>query len=79
MNQLLSLPAYDLKEARQAIPLLRSLIPLNHCSQSPQAAATRAAAERYLDSWNERGMAWDEWLEEVRLAKHAFARCDRRG
>lgn len=34
---------------------------------------TRAAAERYLDSWNRCGMDWDTWLEEVRLARSAFA------
>jgi selenocysteine lyase/cysteine desulfurase len=44
-----------------------------NCSQGPQTDATRAAAERYLESWNRTGMDWDAWLEEVRLAKGAFA------
>ncbi|AHG88078.1 aminotransferase class V [Gemmatirosa kalamazoonensis] len=47
---------------------------MNNCSQAPQTLATRAAAERYLDSWAGRGMDWDAWMEEVRLAKAAFAR-----
>ena len=46
---------------------------MNNCSQGPQADLTRAAAERYLESWNQDGMAWDAWMEEVRLAKVAFA------
>jgi selenocysteine lyase/cysteine desulfurase len=66
-------PGYDLAAWRARIPLLASLIPMNNCSQAPQTDATRAAAERYLDSWNRRGMDWDEWMEEVRLAKRAFA------
>ena len=66
-------PGYDLAAWRARIPLLASLIPMNNCSQAPQADATRAAAERYLESWNRRGMDWDEWMEEVRLAKQAFA------
>ena len=66
-------PAYDLDAWRARIPLLASCIPMNNCSQAPQTAATRAAAERYLDSWNERGMDWDAWLAEVALAKAEFS------
>lgn len=46
---------------------------MNNCSQAPQTDITRAAAERYLDSWNRTGMDWDAWMDEVRLAKRAFA------
>jgi selenocysteine lyase/cysteine desulfurase len=66
-------PGYDLDAWRKRIPLLASAIPMNNCSQGPQTDDTRAAAERYLDSWNRTGMDWDAWMEEVRLAKAAFA------
>jgi selenocysteine lyase/cysteine desulfurase len=66
-------PAYDLDAWRHRIPLLASCIPLNNCSQSPQTDLTRAAADRYLESWNRTGMDWDAWMDEVRLAKAAFA------
>ena len=66
-------PAYDLAAWRARIPLLASCIPMNNCSQAPQTDATRAAAERYLDSWNRRGMDWDAWLAEVASAKAEFA------
>ena len=69
-----SKPAYDLTAWRAQIPLLGSCIPMNNCSQAPQTAATKAAAERYLDSWNRTGMDWDAWMVEVGLAKAAFAR-----
>lgn len=46
---------------------------MNACSHAPQSDDTRAAAERYLDVWNTRGMDWDAWMQEVHLAKHAFA------
>jgi selenocysteine lyase/cysteine desulfurase len=46
---------------------------MNNCSQAPQTDATRAAATRYLDSWNERGMDWDAWMAEVGSAKAQFA------
>ena len=68
------LPPYDIAAWRAQIPLLGTLIPMNNCSQSPQTVATRVAAERYLESWNRAGMDWDGWMEEVRLAKAAFAR-----
>jgi selenocysteine lyase/cysteine desulfurase len=67
-------PSYDLASWRSRIPLLASMIPMNNCSQAPQTDATRAAAERYLESWNQSGMDWDAWIEEVQLAKQEFAR-----
>ena len=67
-------PAYDIESWRRRIPLLASCIPMNNCSQAPQVDATRAAAERYLESWNRAGMDWDAWMHEVQLAKAEFAR-----
>ncbi|HXD50137.1 MAG TPA: aminotransferase class V-fold PLP-dependent enzyme [Gemmatimonadaceae bacterium] len=67
-------PSYDLAEARARIPILSSAIPMNNCSQAPQTDATRAAAARYLDGWNARGMDWDGWMDEVSRAKAEFAR-----
>jgi len=67
-------PGYDLDAWRARIPLLQSCIVMNSCSQSPQSDATRAAAERYLDSWNRHGMDWDAWLAEVAAAKAEFAK-----
>src|SRR5215208_2475580 len=66
-------PAFDLEACRARIPLLASLIPMNNCSQAPQTLETRAAVERYLASWGDRGMDWDAWMAEVQLAKQAFA------
>ncbi len=66
-------PTYDIDAWRRRIPLLSSCIPMNNCSQAPQTDATRAAAERYLDSWNGSGMDWDAWMTEVALAKAEFA------
>src|SRR5512132_3442012 len=67
-------PDYDIDAWRRRIPLLASCIPMNNCSQAPQTDITRAAAERYLDSWNRSGMDWDAWMTEVALAKREFAR-----
>ena len=47
---------------------------MNNCSQAPQTSVTRAAAEEYLESWNNDGMNWDAWVGEARLAKQEFAR-----
>ncbi|MDQ6829261.1 MAG: aminotransferase class V-fold PLP-dependent enzyme [Gemmatimonadota bacterium] len=67
-------PAYDIASWRSRIPILRSLIPLNNCSHSPQTHDTRAAADRYLDGWNRTGMDWDGWMAEVQQARESFAR-----
>ena len=67
-------PGYDVDAWRRRIPLLAKCIPMNNCSQAPQTDATRAAAERYLESWNTSGMDWDTWMTEVALAKAEFAK-----
>src|SRR5690242_18799962 len=67
-------PAYDLPALRRTIPILGAMIPMNNCSQAPQTTATRAAAERYLESWNTRGMDWDAWMGEIDAGKREFAR-----
>ncbi len=67
-------PEFDLDAIRSEIPLLRTTVPMHHCSHAPQTASTRAAAERYLTSWNERGMDWEAWIGEVELARSTFAR-----
>ncbi|MGE5103005.1 MAG: aminotransferase class V-fold PLP-dependent enzyme [Deltaproteobacteria bacterium] len=67
-------PEYDIDAWRRRIPLLASCIPMNNCSQAPQTEITRAAAERYLESWNTKGMDWDGWMEEVALSKAEFAK-----
>ena len=74
MPEIASRPAYDLTSFRKRIPILAATIPMNNCSQAPQTTATRAAAERYLESWNTRGMDWDAWMAEVNAAKAEFAR-----
>jgi len=66
-------PEYDIAAWRRRIPLLASCIPMNNCSQAPQTDVTRAAASRYLDSWNASGMDWDEWMSETARAKAEFA------
>jgi selenocysteine lyase/cysteine desulfurase len=74
MPEIPSRPAYDLASLRGSIPILATTIPMNNCSQAPQTIATRAAAERYLESWNMRCMDWDAWMAEVDAAKAEFAR-----
>jgi selenocysteine lyase/cysteine desulfurase len=66
--------SFDLDAIRARIPILAHAIPLNGCSQAPQTAETRDAAERYLESWATRGMEWEEWVAEVERARAAFAR-----
>lgn len=66
-------PAYDIAHYRAQIPILAHSVPLNNCSQAPLTHITRAAAERYLESWNTHGMDWDAWMDEVEAARRAFA------
>jgi len=67
-------PAYDIEAARRSVPALERLLPMAHCSHSPETVTTRAAADAYLDSWNGRVMDWDAWMIEIEGARAAFAR-----
>ena len=67
-------PGYDLDAVRKQIPILRTHIPMNNCSQAPQCERTRAAAAGYLDSWASDGMDWDAWMAEVEAARVEFAK-----
>ncbi len=67
-------PRYDLEGWRRRFPILQQVVHVANCSQSPQSDATRDAAMAYLDSWNQMGMDWDRWVEEIGLAKAEFAR-----
>lgn len=66
-------PSYDLEAVRAQIPLLRTHVPLNNCSQAPQCRATREAADAYLTSWAEAGMDWVAWIAETEAARAEFA------
>jgi len=66
-------PSYDLDAVRSEIPILRTHVPVNNCSQAPQSRATREAADDYLTSWNEAGMDWDAWIGETDAARAEFA------
>jgi selenocysteine lyase/cysteine desulfurase len=66
-------PAYDLAAVRRQIPLLETLLPMNACSQAPQCARTREAADAYLESWASRGMDWATWMGEAEAARAEFA------
>lgn len=66
-------PSYDLDAVRRQIPIVRTNVPVNNCSQAPQCDATRNAAEAYLTSWSESGMDWDTWIDETEAARAEFA------
>jgi selenocysteine lyase/cysteine desulfurase len=67
-------PSYDLDAWRRKFPILQHHIHLANCSQSPQSDDTREAAHAYLETWDRMGMDWDQWMEEIALAKAEFAR-----
>lgn len=67
-------PTYDLSVWRARIPLLKRAVPMNACSHGPRLDGAREGALRYLESWGERGMEWEAWMEEVEEARATFAR-----
>ncbi len=66
-------PSFDLGAWREQIPLLRSFVAMNNCSQGPQTTATAEAARSFLETWNQAGMNWPAWMEEVERARGEFA------
>jgi selenocysteine lyase/cysteine desulfurase len=59
---------------RDRFPLLRHAVYTNSCSQGALSVDVRAAYERYLSDWDERGAPWDLWVELAEAARARFAR-----
>jgi selenocysteine lyase/cysteine desulfurase len=67
-------PSYDIEQWRKQFPLLEESVHLANCSQSPQSLRVKEAIEEYLESWNRKGMFWEEWMGRVDTSKAEFAR-----
>lgn len=59
---------------RDRFPLLERAVYTNSCSQGALSNEVRAAYERYLTDWDEKGAPWDLWVELNESARSRFAR-----
>jgi kynureninase len=61
---------------RDEFPVFRKRVYLNTCSLGPLARRVRAAHDRFLDEWEDRGAAawYDRWLDELDALRGKFAR-----
>ncbi len=59
---------------RDRFPLLERSVYTNSCSQGALSNEVRAAYERYLTDWDEKGAPWDLWVELAGAARSRFAR-----
>lgn len=64
-----SLPA----RVRHRFPVFEQRIYINSCSQGALSDSVRAAYQRYLDDWDERGAPWEYWVELMEAAREEFA------
>lgn len=64
----------DILAWREEFPILKNIVHMGNCSQSAQSKRVRAAINAYLDNWLTIGMDWDQWVQEVNLAKAEFAK-----
>ena len=58
---------------RHRFPIFRSKVYVNSCSQGALSDSVRAAYDRYLTDWDERGAPWDYWMEKLEEARASFA------
>ena len=59
---------------RDRFPLLSDVAYANSCSQGALSVDVRAAYERYLSDWDEKGAPWELWVERAGSARDRFAR-----
>lgn len=59
---------------RDRFPLLSRAVYTNSCSQGALSYEVRAAYERYLTDWDDKGAPWDLWVELADAARERFAR-----
>jgi len=65
---------YDIETWRREFPILEHGVHLANCSQSPQSVRVRRAVQGYLDHWDDVGMDWERWMEDVDESKAEFAK-----
>lgn len=58
---------------REQFPIFEKKVYMNSCSQGALSLAVRAAYDRYLQDWEERGSPWELWVERGESARTAFA------
>jgi len=59
--------------ARSEFPIFEHATYANSCSQGALSLRVRAAAEEWLDGWDENGAEWEFWVERNEAARAAFA------
>ena len=59
---------------RSLFPIFKTTTYVNSCSQGALSGEVRAAYERYMSDWDERGSPWELWVERGESARAAFAR-----
>ena len=59
---------------RDRFPLLNDVAYANSCSQGALSVDVRAAYERYLSDWDEKGAPWELWVEHAEAVRGRFAR-----
>jgi selenocysteine lyase/cysteine desulfurase len=64
----------DPASLRSRFPIFEHATYLNSCSQGALSVDVRQAYEEYLTGWDERGSAWEHWVERAESARAAFAR-----
>ena len=59
---------------RDRFPILSRYVYTNSCSQGALSNEVRAAYQRYLTDWDEKGSPWDLWVDLANGARSRFAR-----
>ncbi len=58
---------------RGRFPIFKHKVYVNSCSQGALSDSVRAAYQRYLDDWDERGAPWEYWVELMEAAREELA------
>ena len=58
---------------RAEFPIFEHTVYANSCSQGALSNRVRAAAESWLEGWDENGAEWEYWVERNEAARAAFA------
>lgn len=59
---------------KDRFPIVHQVAYANSCSQGALSVEVRAAYERYLSDWDEKGAPWNLWIEQAEGVRARFAR-----
>src|SRR5215831_13833678 len=63
----------NLAEFRDSFPIFKRMTYVNSCSQGALSTQVNQSTQSWLQSWDEYGSPWENWIQDYELLRASFA------